>query len=739
MRKFLSLLLATAMFIIPTSAFANDEYDVDTFAVVTNSVFDADFSTFATDGIISDKIIPKYDVVVNGLEKTDGYTEEIGDNKINYIHFGGDKIAQRSKFGNFKVNSSSLSNLDNMTVEIWSKPDIWDADENEKVLFSLSKNTKKQSTFDASMNTENLTVRLNQTNTVSVNIEDYMNKWTHFVFIRSFDNENSSANIKVFINGVEKSNETFDTVTKQDESEKFFRVGTYGDNGLTQEVYTYKGEVSEVRVYDSVLETANINRNYLTQGAKYIAPVVEPDPEPDQPGTDIPEQPSTGEKELLFDMDIVGSTLSDIKDVSGNDIKITTSGSVSIDKFSGGEGDVNYVKIDNTSGTQCISFTDPSLLKNSETTIEFFMKKVSSSYPHPFIIGSNANSVSLGFEMCFGNPNNSSQWYNAFSFYTGNKGSSFGNTGGLSDAVSRNGGIINGGDWTHVVVTRTLDTATKTAIFNIYFNGALYCTGRKTDDTVLDKDDYSYNFGAIAGMTDSGNKYTGGYADIKVYRGIFSEEDVSNSFNANAPKYAPTVLTSDSAFDRNTSNLSLALNGVDLSNGYTFDFADANNADGGINGTATKTDDGFDISFNQYFKYGQQIKFTLSTKDSSGNVQKTFATKSVSKGDSDVEVAVIGKNGELEKPDGSDTYIVDVTVKNNGVSPIDYKYVFVAKDEKGASIACKSGSFTVANGSEHTEFEALENVKDAEEISVFVWEVKGGMFVPVYGLPIIIK
>lgn len=735
MRKILSLLLTLAMLIVPTSVFAETDYSISAYAVAETPVFDADFSALATNGQISDKSSNNYSVVVN-LTKDEGKTETIGTNAIHYVHFGGNKIGDSPKFGNFKLDNNVLTGLDNMTLEFWTKPDVWDAQTNEKVLFAVAKGAKGNSSYDASM-TENeegkvLTVRLNQVNTVSTDITDYMNEWTHFVFVRSFDAENSTATVKVYINGAEKINETFENVTKEDESEKFLRVGTYGDNTALQLKYTYRGDIAETRVYNSALEVENINRNYLVQGAKYI----ESEPEPEPPVD--PDDPATDENKILFDMS-VGDTLAELKDVSGNNIAINTSSGVTIEKYNGGQGNINYVKTDNTAGLQYIHFTDPSLLNQRETTVEFFMLTPKlESYPNPFILGSNAINFSVGFELSFGGGTNV---YDSFLLYANDNGSrlNYSNVGGIRNVLSGNSGAINGGNWTHVAITRELDTSNQSATVKVYFNGNLFVESTKTGSVLVDKDNYEYNFGMAKNGDRVNNGYNGGFSEIKVYKGILGEGEIKANFENSLAKYSPTVLTSDTLFNRNTNALSFALNGVDLSFGYEFTFADFGNPDKKINGNVTKTENGFDVTFGQYFKYGQQIQFTLATKDNDGNILKTFATKSVPKGDSEAEVSVIGTRGAVTKPDGSSSYVVDFTVHNKGANSVDYKYTFVAKDENGAAVSCSSGTLNVAGGNSQGGYSVLENAENAKEIRAYIWENKNGILVPIYGLPLILK
>lgn len=744
MRKFLSLLLTTAMLIVPTSVFADTDYGADTYATAVNPSFDADFSTFSTDGKISDKSANKYSVVTNGLEKTDGKTQTIGTNKVDYIHFGGSKIEETDVLTNFKIDTSNFSNLDNITLEFWTKPDLYNAETNEKVLFALTKSTMKLATFDAYMkesgNSKSLTVRLDYDDekTQSVDITDCMGKWTHFVFVRSFDSENSKATVKVYINNEEKINKTFAETIKQDESEKVLFVGCYNGNKNTNKRYAYKGDISEVRVYNETLGLENINRNYISQGAKYVAPETE-EPDPDQPIT--PDEPVTESSDLLFDLS-VGDTVSDIKDASGNNIAISTKGDVSVGKYTGGDGDINYVKIDNSTNLSFISFTDSSLLNREETTVEFYMLTPEfKSYPNPFILGSNASNASFGMELTFGNPNVSSQWYNSGYFYYIKSGAktNFCTGASLSSALSAGMGTIKDSEWTHVVITRELNKENNSIVVNVYFNGNLYVSGNATSESVLDMDNYKYSFGMIDNGDRNGNGYTGGFSEIKVYKKILSESEIKANLENNVSKYSQTVLTNNETFDRNTGSLSFALNGVDLSNGYEFSFKDVNVSDKKISGTATKTDSGFDVSFGQYFRYGQEIQFTLTTKDNSGNELKAFTTKSVSKGNSEIEVSVVGEKGEVTKPDGSDDYIIDITVDNKGSESMDYKYVMVAKNEKGGAIACKNGTFSVSAGGQHTEFDILTDTKKAKEIDVYVWENKGGMLVPLYGMPLILK
>lgn len=744
MRKILSLILAALMLIIPTSAFAeatdvgelSENSVMNDFVLAQASaspVFDADFSAYTNQNpTITDKSGNNISVIQNA-GKPSANTEVIGTNSVKNLNF--ENATKASEFVNFKIDKSSkIVGLSDMTIEIWAKPNV--TDNVGRVLFSLSKSTVNNSSYNATLTSKKMTVNLNG-QTAECDIENYMNKWTQFAFVRSYDDEEGTATLKVYMNGDNVIDTSFAETKKADESDKFLYIGSYGDNKTSQWEIQYVGGISELRVYDASLTSSVIGLNYIQQMQAYkdnsgdTDPVDPVDPDnPEQPtDPDTPDNPEAPNEEgIIFDLDI-GDTLSSLKDVSGNNITgISTAGSVSVQKYQGLEGDINYVAIDNSVDTQYVKVTDSKLLNNTNTTIEFVMKTPlfdKNRWPKHFGIESEASSnYSLWFET--GDPG-----YFIFTDHAIVNNKPVFRQDGIASTAQRNG------EWMHLVLTRAWDEDAKKITLKAYMNGLSLSasagqsmSGTKTNMTTPgDPSDASYYFGcSVMHGNLKRDGYRGGLAELRVYNKIMTETEISQNYNEFKTKYAPKPfgLKDGETFKRETKGLSYQmLGGNSAVNDITITDALTGKP---FNAKVTATEDGFDISFNQYLKYGQTLK--LNSPSLNASVSET-----VSKGNSEISAELYNSDLTLvTELDGSNSYKINLTVKNKAASQ-DYKYIVVARDENGASVSSHSGSISVASD-ENNDFFTITDTKEAKEISIYVWESTEGMLIPVYGSPI---
>lgn len=746
MRKILSLILVALMLIIPTSAFAeatdvgelSENSVINDFELATASaspVFDADFSAYTNQNpTITDKSGNNISVL-GTVGHPSAKTETIGNNTVKYLNFENCTIA--NDFVNFKVDKSSkIVGLSDMTIEIWAKPNI--TDDVGRVLFSLSKSAVANSSYNATLTSEKMTVTLNE-QTAECDIADYMNKWTQFTFVRSYDDEAGTATLKVYINGDAAIDTSFAETKKADESDKFLYIGSYGDRSAVQYTIQYVGGISELRVYDSSLTASVIGLNYVQQMQTYkdnggdTDPVdpVEPD-NPEQPtDPDTPDNPEAPNEEgIIFDLE-VGDTLSSLKDVSGNNItNISTLGSVSVQKYQGLVGDINYVAIDNSVDTQYVKVTDSKLLNNTNTTIEFVMKTPKfdkNRWPKHFGIESESSSnYSLWFET--GDPG-----YFIFTDHAIVNNKPVFRQDGISSTAQKDG------EWMHLVLTRAWDEEAKKITLKAYVNGVSLSTsagqsmgGTKTNMTTPgDPSDASYYFGySVMHGNPKRDGYRGGLAELRVYNKIMTAAEISQNYNEFKTKYAPKPfgLKDEETFKRGTKGLSYQmLGGNSAVNDITVTDALTGKP---FNAKVTATEDGFDISFNQYLKYGQTLK--LNSPSLNASVSET-----VSKGNSEISAELYNSDLTLvTELDGSNSYKINLTVKNKATSQ-DYKYIVVARDENGASVSSHSGTISVASvEDENNDFFTITDTKEAKEISIYVWESTEGMLIPVYGSPI---
>lgn len=700
MRKILSLLLTTALLIVPATAFAD----------TSNLAFDADFSEFNSfegeTANISHKITDK-----SGNNLTVDYSkagsaelkeEKSGENTLKYLSF------TDGNFAAFRVQNQKILGLDNMTVEIWAKPNIIAekvAGDKNRVLFSVAKSSKNNASFYAALSDTKLFLTVNG-NTAECSIADYMNKWSQFTFTRSYDG-NGNVTVSAYVNSQQLINETFSGVTKETETDKYFYIGAYGTLSATQKSTMYIGGISEARIYSSAFSQADVGRNYLKQAQTYATDSAT---DPADPNIPVVEEDSG----VLFDLQ-TGDSISDLADSSENNIAVSKEGTLSLSTFKGVSGDVKYVKINGKTEDQSINFTDAKLLGNKKITVEFYMKAPDFTQRFDnaeiFKIARNDNHKSLVFTM-------GSDGSTSVKMKLDGDDINLVNTGSLKDK------ILEKGDWIHIALTRTFDEGTHKVLSDLYVNGEKVGSGEADYIYSLDENEaYKYYFG--------NKNYVGGFSEIRVYGKILQETEIKSLYEQNVEKY--TAVNSGELFEldgktdisRNDLSLSFRLNSSETVSDVKFiDLVSGKD----ISSDISYNDNGFDVTFNQYLKYGQQIKvYSPFLND--------YVLKNVSKGNASATVTVYNsKNREIKALDGSDSYIVIPELTVNGSAAATYKYSVVARDENGIAVACEGGSFSGTSA-----YVSLSDTKTAVTISVYVWENNGGTLVPVYGTPVIIK
>ena len=707
MRKFLCLLLTVTMLIIPGyaeeiadelnhTALGTAELSLATLSDGSNLVFDADIASYnvASNKVIADKSENGLTVEITG-EPASG-KETNGTKEISYIEFNSAEMA------NFRVQSDKITGQANTTVELWAKPNI--TDDAGRVLFSFSQSTKANSTFNATLTTDTMTVFLNG-QTAQCDITGYMNKWSHFVFVRSYEAEKAA--LKVYIDSKEVINTEFEGVTKADESSCYFYVATYGTRTASQLPIIY----TQSQLYTSEDEGGDEPEN----------PPVDPD-DPEEPTAEL----SESENGAIFDMEITNT----VKDISGNSFNVTAEGGAEIADFVGVDGTVKYVKFSDETKNQYLKIQDSRLLNLPDLTVELRMQmppfksiydeatnKNVDFYPKFFSISTGGGDRSMWIET---GPNDNGYIYLA----NANKGGNM-----IGDMRSK----VAPGEWVHITMTRTWNELTRQTVLELYLNGTSISRKLYTEqDSPGDLANASFFAGGSEynGLRDI---YTGGIAEYRIYNKVLNSDVIYKKYEDGLSAYAirqfePVVegkikrtATSVSYKVLNDVNPSSDITITDLINGNPF------------KATVTKTENGFDLIFNQYLKYGQRLKIYSASLDS-------YVVAELEEGNTAASLDIYdGSDKKVTALNGSEYYSINVKVTNNGATAKSYKYMLVGRNEKGATLSTASGIINVENGNSGNRLNVLDNMKDAKELKLYLWELENGMMIPVFKMPITVK
>lgn len=713
MRKFLSLFIIATLLIVPLNAFALEE-GIETYSVRETPVFDADISSYMSgNAVITDKSSNGIKVDCSKCNALLG-VESSGNSVIKYIGFNGGITENNANFTTFRMKDKKISALSDMTVEIWAKPQVTTADVsggNGRVLFSVSKSNQNNSTFNATFTASKLKITANG-KTAECDVSDYMNKWSQFTFTRKYNSDNT-LNIKAYVNSVVLIDETFSDVTKETETDKYFYVGAYGS--MVKEMFPtmFIGGISEVRIYSGELTETNIGLNYFDNAEKYNS------------SSDSEEEGQNTQKDLLFALQADG-----IKDVSGNNIAITSTGTVASSAYSGLNGDISFVNISNKSEIQNITFADSKLLNNKETTVEFYMKTpdfTDIEAPRIFTLAnSNTANGSLYLE------------FNKNGVASVGKIVNKAETPVLQTADLREK-LITDGEWTYVALTRKFDSIAKEIEYILYINGEKVGNGTATSAYSLgEKDEYKYTFGMTStrNATERQNKgYNGGFSDIRIYSKVLTADEVKNKYANTFENYIDKnnngkfTLEGTTDISRTDSKVNFKINGDTATDIKLTDALTGKEIDSQI----SYSDSIFKVDFGQYLKYGQKLKISSPSLTASNIV-------TVNKGNSQASATVINSdNMEITAPDGSKNYIIKLEVKNNGTAKANYKYSFALKDENGECIGFKNGSLSVNASDSDFAISSFNDTSYVKEIRIYVWENNGGIFIPVYNTPVTLK
>lgn len=703
----MSLTLIGALLVSPIYA------DISLFEAADSLTFDLDISQ-RTDKSANNTAVT--------VKNTFDGSETVGSNKIDYIYFNSEK---EDVVSSLRIPVTAAGG-DSSSFEMWAKPH--GTDENERVLFAISRSSLDNASFYASFKENTMTVFANG-QSESADISKYMDKWSHFVFQRRY--ADGKTYVEAYINANPVITMEFDG-EKEDESKKFVYIGSSA-SAVTQIKNVFRGNLAEARIYSKFLTESDIFGMYTDKSDFYGLSGEEPTPTPVPTATPAPtDSPDPGEptptptvaptptpataKGIILDVDLSEYSGGDsLTDKTGKTVKINGNPEIKTQKGIGKT--FSYLYFDGNAGKD-ISIEGSSFAQISNldrTSVEFWYQ--------PCVV---ANKWSKFFSITAGAANGGSWWCeNGMA----DGGGYFICQQGSKQAFRANQAVTNGA-WTHAVVTREFDSTAQTVSYKGYINGELVNSGTVTGVSRLN-DVGAMRFGSIGGGADG---QVGGFGQIRVYDEILSNDKVSELYEDEKSRYTEPVFTPVSdEISRTAGEIVMkAENGYSVSDILKGTITVTNAATGEkfLNASSAQTgEDEFTVKFGQYVKYGDTIKISSSYKNA-----YNFAY--VTKGTSSAEIKLYNSdNREISTVDGQSRIRAMIKLTNSADTPCDYRYTVIAKTENNAAISAKSGEISVSGNSTENIIETLSDLENVKYVWLCVWEKNGSALIPIYAMP----
>lgn len=347
-----------------------------------------------------------------------------------------------------------------------------------------------------------------------------MGAWTHIVLTREqiAATEDTAAQIKyqIYIDG-ELAGETTAAGTIDDGDYNSI-YPCFGQIYLTDVTnadvgkYMYDGGLAEATMYDDIMTADLVKSHYNEDKAKY----------------------QTFGDNVILDIDFADNAMSDKYGVnssySWNNFATATEaakngdGNLVYADFSKNapKNEPKYVTINN-GNSQCF-------IGENQLTVEAWMKAEFKNGVRRYMYDGE-------------------QWW-AGSYNSGNKSYFEVKAQGGQVILSSDNMNYKDGDWMHLILTRDFD-GTSTGTYKAYIDGKLIGTGTCSKDKALTGADIF--FGGI--NSTSATAYTGGIGDIKVYKGIMTDDEARAAYNAEKDRYMTfdeQHLVFDASFENNT-------------------------------------------------------------------------------------------------------------------------------------------------------------------------------------------
>lgn len=455
------------------------------------------------------------------------FSAKDGSGSIPYAKFVKvDSSAQQNDNGHHIIanNRDRIMGKQKTSVEMWFKASL---DKSTRAMpFAFTGANGGNNKWGVNMSAEYNEIKVvgNGTDQIKITPLDTkfkMGAWTHIVLTREqiAATEDTAAQIKyqIYIDG-ELAGETTAAGTIDDGDYNSI-YPCFGQIYLTDVTntnvgkYMYDGGLAEATMYDDIMTADLVKSHYNEDKAKY----------------------QTFGDNVILDIDFADNAMSDKYGVNSsygwNNFATTTEaakngdGNLVYADFSKNapKNEPKYVTINN-GNSQCF-------IGENQLTIEAWMKAEFKNDTKVYM-------------------NDSGQWY-AGSYVSGGK-SYFEVKIQDTKAKIQNTKNMNykDGHWMHLVLTRDFD-GNSTGIYKAYIDGELFGTVTCSEDKALTGADIF--FGGI--NSTSATAYTGGIGDIKVYKGVLTDDEARAAYNAEKDRYMTfdeQHLVFDASFENNT-------------------------------------------------------------------------------------------------------------------------------------------------------------------------------------------
>ena len=507
MKKFISIILVSIMLVMTagiTGVAANEN---------ENLIFDVDFSNYdGTAETLADKAGKVTSFSVTGAPEAAVYNTADG-STVKYAKFSGN---EKQYIAVENAQAQAILNNPETTLEFWSYVEEIPYGK-QQTLFMITPKNYWESSWDMQFRVigggetspKGFELRRQASAFYQYSsMENKIGKWNHYALTRSYDAAGKTVTYNTYLNSNLINQTVLENITSlnTDNSNIYFG-GFYNadENGY------FKGGISEIKMYDTVLTQNKIAEDYNEGANKYY---------------------SYDDLHLMLDVDFSNydGTVETLADKAGKVTSFSVTGApeaavyntadgstVKYAKFSGNEK--QYIAVENAQAQ--------AILNNPETTLEFW------SYVEEIPYGKQQTLFMI-------TPKNywESSWDMQFRVIGGGETSPKGfELRRQASAFYQYSSMENKiGKWNHYALTRSYDAAGKTVTYNTYLNSNLINQTVLENITSLNTDNSNIYFGGFYNADENGY-FKGGISEIKMYDTVLTQNKIAEDYNEGANKY----------------------------------------------------------------------------------------------------------------------------------------------------------------------------------------------------------
>lgn len=648
-------------------------------------IFDLDLSQYNEETkIVSDKSAEENEITVKNVPQSGSVTVN---EEIPYVVFN---TEENNIVSNFRLLGDSFINQSKISAEFWCCP--YFDNENDRVLFSISKSNLSNATMYVSLKGSELTFHISDTNEKKVDISSCLNEFNHYIFTREYTDD-GKVNYCLYINGFEKINETADEALN-DETGKYFYIGAPG-NLNSQVNYTFRGGISEARIYNYIIDSKEALNNYSIQSKRYIK-------KEDNDG----ENDKEDKDDFVLDFSAFdGNNFeSGFSDKSSNNADVTGSGEIIKKTYSSIGMNVDYLEMNTDEKKTCayLQYDGKNIANKDKLSIECWARPrdFSKDYGCLFSIIPNKGTDSTD---CFRAMFFNLQSRPSVRYFDDADGTSY---------IDK---------WMYFVFEREYDPENNKIIFRMYANGNLVQSGERLDMKISDESNANFFIGGVPGRLEQ--CFKGDIASFKIHTKILSAEEIKAKYDEDKGKFVSAYYWSDlsNKINGNTEEALFNFNSL-------IDFTAFGENTFFVTEYMTEkrlpvilkniTPSSFSLQFRQYLKHNFKYKVASnSLKLTDGNYVDTFNTFVTEPYPVKASVMWYGENGiKTDKPVFGNNR---VRIEIEGSLGHTYKYTLLEKDQNNITISAYSGNFGT-----YGDFD-INIPDDAASIKLYVLESNG--------------